>query len=139
MHYRQRLAGHRGCSVLLALISRLSSSMSEERLAPVLGSAAFEKQRLFGDQRYPNVVVTTKGTVLAVWGNDGVSVRRSEDGGKSWKSVISVAEAGYHGGGTTVDAKSGDILIFVEDRQPPAPRPPLLWRRTNPSWNQSVR
>ena len=36
-------------------------------------------------------------------------------------SAISVSKKGYHGGGTTVDTTSGDILIFVEDRQPPAP------------------
>ena len=30
-------------------------------------------------------------------------------------------KAGYHGGGTVVDANSGDMLVFVEDKQPPAP------------------
>ncbi len=86
-----------------------------------IGDPLFEKQRLFDDQRYPNVVVTNKGTVVAIWGNSGVTIRRSEDGGKSWGKPINIAEKGYNGGGAIVDTSSGDILIFVEDRQPPAP------------------
>ena len=107
--------------ILLTHVGWWSACHADDLLAPFLGEPTFEKQRLFDDQRYPNVVVTTKGTVLAVWGNDGVVVRRSVDGGKSWRGVITVTKAGYHGGGTTVDANSGDILVFVEDKQPPAP------------------
>ena len=102
--------------LLLSLVGK-----ADELLESFIDEARFEKQRLFSDQRYPNVVVTTKGTVLVVWGNDGVVVRRSEDGGEEWGQVITVAEAGYHGGGAVVDESSGDILVFVEDRQPPAP------------------
>jgi len=105
-----------------------------DSLASFLGKAVFEKQRLFDDQRYPNVVVTTRGTVMAVWGNDGVVVRRSEDGGKSWGSVITVAKSGYSGGGTTVDANSGDVLVFVEDRQPPAPLTVYRSRDEGKTW-----
>ena len=94
---------------------------AEEGVRPFIGDPLFEKQRLFNDQRYPNVVVTNKGTVIAVWGNSGVTIRRSEDGGKSWGKPITIAEKGYNGGGSIVDTGSGDILIFVEDRQPPAP------------------
>jgi len=107
--------------ILLTHVGWWSACHADDLFAPFLGEPTFEKQRLFDDQRYPNVVVTTKGTVLAVWGNDGVVVRRSVDGGKSWGGVITVTKAGYHGGGTTVDANSGDILVFVEDKQPPAP------------------
>jgi len=106
---------------LLLLVSLSANSIADEGLSPFLGDAVFEKQRLFNDQRYPNVVVTNKGTVIAVWGNSGVSVRRSEDGGKSWNESVVVSENGYNGGGTIVDTGSGDILVFVEDRQPPAP------------------
>ena len=95
--------------------------LAGESLSSFLGEARFEKRRVFDDQRYPNVVVTRKGTVLVVWGNDGVVVRRSEDGGKTWGDLIQVAAAGYHGGGTTVDSSSGDVFVFVEERQPPAP------------------
>ena len=108
-------------SIFLSLLGLSTSCLGNDPLAPFLSAPVFETQRLFKDQRYPNVVVTTQGTVLAVWGNDGVVVRRSEDGGKTWGSAISVSKKGYHGGGTTVDATSGDILVFVEDEQPPAP------------------
>ena len=107
--------------ILLSLLGLSTSCQGDDTHASFLSAPAFETQRLFKDQRYPNVVVTTKGTVLAVWGNDGVAVRRSEDGGKSWGLAIPVAKSGYHGGGTTVDTTSGDVLVFVEDRQPPAP------------------
>ncbi len=106
---------------LLLLVSLSVVSIADEWLSPFLGDPIFEKQRLFNDQRYPNVVVTRKGTVIAVWGNSGVVVRRSEDGGKLWDEPIKVSEAGYHGGGTIVDTGTGDVLVFVEDRQPPAP------------------
>ena len=108
-------------TTLYVLVGASSISAANAPLTPFIGEAAFEKQRLFDDQRYPNVVVTTKGTVLTIWGNDGVAVRRSEDGGKSWDLPITLAKAGYNGGGVTVDDNTGDILIFVETRQPPAP------------------
>ena len=108
-------------SIFLSLLGLSTSCLGNDPLAPFLSAPVFETQRLFEDQRYPNVVVTIQGTVLAVWGNDGVVVRRSEDGGKTWGSAISVSKKGYHGGGTTVDTTSGDILVFVEERQPPAP------------------
>jgi sialidase-1 len=119
------------CAVLLVGLTASITSIAREprpagaaipeSLGAFLGDPVLEKQRLFADQRYPNVVVTLTGAVLAVWGNDGVSVRRSEDGGKTWGQAIAVSEKGYHGGGTIVDETSGDVLIFVEDRQPPAP------------------
>ena len=121
-------------AVLLVLGGVSPVLCAGELLASFLGNAAFEKQRLFDDQRYPNVVVTTRGTVLAVWGNDGVVVRRSADGGKSWGSVITVAKKGYSGGGTTVDANSGDVLVFVEDRQPPAPLTVYRSRDDGKTW-----
>ena len=107
-------------------------------LEAFLGKPVFEKQRLFDDQRYPNVVVTTRGTVLSVWGNDGVVVRRSEDGGRTWGGVITVSEKGYHGGGTTVDENSGDLLVFVEDRQPPAPLTVYRSRDDGRTWQTQV-
>ncbi len=106
---------------LLTLMLLTIPAHADERLKPFLGTPAFDKQRLFDDQRYPNVVVSREGTVLAVWGNSGVVVRRSEDGGQTWGAPITIAEKGYHGGGTIADPNTGDILVFVEDRQPPAP------------------
>ena len=108
---------------------------AEEGVRPFIGDPLFEKQRLFNDQRYPNVVVTNKGTVIAVWGNSGVTIRRSEDGGKSWGKPITIAEKGYNGGGSIVDTGSGDILIFVEDRQPPAPLTVYRSKDDGKTWN----
>jgi sialidase-1 len=93
----------------------------EAKLDPFLGPARMEMQQVFTKERFPNVVVTVKGTVLATWGQSGVIARRSEDGGKTWGDVITIAKPGFQGGGTTVDESTGDILAFVEERHPPAP------------------
>ncbi len=58
-------------------------------------------QQVFEGERFPNVVVTTDGTVLATWGRTRYVVRRSEDGGVSWGPEITVSDgiAGWgHGG-----------------------------------------
>ena len=93
----------------------------EGKLAPFLGKPHKEMQQLFPNERFPNIVVTTEGTVLAALGSSGVRVRRSEDGGQTWGEVITIAEPGFPGGGITVDESCGDILAFVEDKHPPAP------------------
>lgn len=85
------------------------------------GEPRFEIQQVFSGGRFPNVAVATDGSVLAVFGKDGVSLRRSEDGGKNWGELISIANPGFMGGGVTVDEGTGDILAFVEERHPPAP------------------
>ena len=77
-------------------------------------------EQIFEGDKFPNVIVTTSGTILLVWGQRSVKVRRSEDGGASWSEPIVVAE-GIHGGGATVDEVTGAILVFVEDEHPPAP------------------
>lgn len=125
-------------TALLVLTGVSVAARAADDLEAFLGKPVFEKQRLFDDQRYPNVVVTTRGTVLSVWGNDGVVVRRSEDGGRTWGGVITVSEKGYHGGGTTVDENSGDLLVFVEDRQPPAPLTVYRSRDDGRTWQTQV-
>ena len=52
----------------LVLCGVASLSFAEDQIDSFLGGESFERQRLFDDQRYPNVVVTTRGTVLSVWG-----------------------------------------------------------------------
>ena len=121
-------------TALLVVTGLSVASRADDGLEAFLGKPVFEKQRLFDDQRYPNIVVTTRGTVVAVWGNDGVVVRRSEDGGRTWGGAITVSEKGYHGGGTTVDENSGDLLVFVEDRQPPAPLTVYRSRDDGKTW-----
>ncbi len=94
---------------------------AEVALERWLGEAALEIQPVFSDERFPNVVVATDGTVLATWGRSSYRVRRSQDGGATWGPEITVAEPGFHGGGVVVDEGSGDILVFVEAGHPPAP------------------
>ncbi len=99
------------------------------------GEEIFEVQEVFFNERFPNVVVTTAGTVLATWGNDNYRVRRSTDGGAGWGPEITVAKPGFQGGGSTVDENTGDILLFVEESHPVAPL--TLFRSTDDgrSWS----
>ena len=93
----------------------------EGKLAPFLGDTELQIQTVFRSGRFPNVVVTTKGTVLLTWGKTHIHAKRSEDGGVTWGDDITIATAGIHGGGTIVDETNGDILAFVEEKHPPAP------------------
>lgn len=102
----------------LALPAALLASPMEGPLTPFLGEPVLESQQLFPNERFPNVVVSKEGVVIAAW--NPVQVRRSEDGGKTWGPAIPVGK-GLMGGGFTVDEVSGDILGFVEDKHPPAP------------------
>ena len=72
-------------------------------LQPFLGQPRLETQQLFASERFPNMVVTLDGAVLATWGSRSVRARRSEDGGATWGSEINIADPGFHGGGTTVE------------------------------------
>lgn len=92
----------------------------EGTITPFLKEAALTIQPVFEGERFPNIVVTNAGTVLATWGNKQVRARRSEDGGETWGPEIVIASPGFQGGGTTVDETSGDILAFVEEKHPPA-------------------
>lgn len=103
-------------------------------LGAFLGEPQLEMQQVFSGQRFPNVVVTMKGTVLTTWGSGHVLARRSEDGGKTWGPAITIAKAGIQGGGTTVDETTGDILAFVEDRHPPAPLTVYRSRDDGKTW-----
>lgn len=107
-------------SVFCATI--LSGAAAEEgELKPFLGTPAMEMNQVFKNERFPNVVVSMKGTVIATWGQSVVRARRSTDGGQSWGPEITIADPGFHGGGTLVNESNGDILAFVEAHHPPAP------------------
>jgi sialidase-1 len=86
-----------------------------------LGEPDLQIAPLFQRGRFPNVVVTMRGTVLATWADSGVVARRSEDGGGTWGEPLTIAKDGFQGGGVTVDENTGDILAFVEEKHPPAP------------------
>jgi len=88
----------------------------EGALKPFLGEPKLEVQQVFDNDRFPNVVVATDGSVLAFWG--GVKVRRSEDGGATWGPEVPVGK-GHMGGGVTVNERNGDIFAFVGEHHPP--------------------
>ena len=85
-----------------------------------LDEAEISIQQVFESERFPNAVVTPKGTVVLSWGSSNIRVRRSENGGLTFGSPIAVGESGIQGGGMLVDATSGAILQFIEDHHPPA-------------------
>ncbi len=93
----------------------------EKELVSFLGEPRFEMQKIFDGERFPNVVVTKAGTVVASWGRNTYRVRRSEDGGKTWGEAITVADPGFHGGGLMVDASTGDLFAFIQEEHPPSP------------------
>ena len=110
-------------SLTLCLLGSLAAGAAaqqppESDLRDWLGDSQMETQLLFDDQRFPNVVVATDGSVLATWGSEQMKVRRSEDGGKSWGPEIDVAR-GLHGGGVTVDENSGHVWLFTHPEHPP--------------------
>lgn len=95
-------------------------SHHERPIDAALKPAAFEMKQVFETQRLPNIVVTTKGTLIVATGWDQVLVRRSEDAGETWGDVLKIRD-GMFSGGLTVDDISGDILLFTEEKHPPAP------------------
>ncbi|MCA9206088.1 MAG: exo-alpha-sialidase, partial [Planctomycetales bacterium] len=111
-----------------------NSFPAEGKLDAFLGEPRLDIQTLFKDERFPNIVVARDGSVLATWGNQQVRARRSEDGGKSWGEVITVATPGFQGGGLTVDETTGDILAFVEAHHPPAPMTVYRSRDHGATW-----
>ena len=58
---------------------------------------------LFKGERFPNVVVSKKGTVIATMGRENFVVKRSEAGGITWSDAILVHQPGFHGGGVISD------------------------------------
>jgi len=107
--------------ICLATLATAADRPQEGPLNAFLGEPGLQLQQVFKNERFPNIVVTLKGTVLATWGTSGVRARRSADAGQTWGPEISIAKPGFQCGGLTVDETSGDILAFVEERHPPAP------------------
>ncbi len=106
----------------------------EGDLQAFLGEPQLETVQVFEVGRFPNVAVTLNGTMLATFGARQVRVKRSEDGGKTWGEEIAIGK-GIHGGGTTVDESTGDILTFVEDQHPPAPLTVYRSQDDGKTWN----
>lgn len=106
--------------VLLANFAHSQETRLEGPLDPFMSKDELTIQPVFQGERFPNIVVSTKGTLIATWGSEVIRARRSEDGGATWGDEITIAESGIHGGGTTVDEVSGDLLAFVEAGHPPS-------------------
>ena len=70
----------------------IAENKFEGALKPFMGKPEFEIQQVFKGGRFPNLAVATDGTVLAIFGKDGVSLKRSEDGGKTWGERLLVDE-----------------------------------------------
>lgn len=124
---------------MLALLFLTGSIYAQDQsiegpLKPFLSDASLQIVKVFDGERMPNIVVTTKGTVVVTFGTGSVVARRSEDGGKTWGDVITIAKPGFQGGGTTVDENTGDLLAFVEDRHPPAPLTVYRSKDDGKSW-----
>lgn len=114
-------------TALLLILSSMTTALSaagspvEGKLDAFFGEPEMHIQPVFQGGRFPNIVVTVNGTILATWGRPHIRAKRSEDGGRTWGDDITIAGSGIHGGGTTVDETKGDILAFVEEKHPPAP------------------
>jgi hypothetical protein len=91
-----------------------------------LGEPRMEVQTLFETIRHPNIVVTLKGTVLATLGDKKLLARRSEDGGKTWKTSKPFAERGT---GEAAIAELSDGRLYYNSRSHwNAEKPPLRRR-----------
>ena len=103
-----------------ARVVPVTAAGGDGKLDSFLGEPLLEMQPLFDEGRFPNVVVTPTGVVLASWGSSLVSVRRSLDGGQTWEQSRTVVEAGIQGGGMLADRQSGAVWLFAEEEHPPA-------------------
>ena len=103
-------------------VGDLTAKPTEAPLAPFLSEPRFQIAQLFsggvegkrGGGRLPNIVTAMDGSFVATygatggqgdWWKKGLVVRRSEDGGKTWAELTTIANPGWQGGGVTVDEK----------------------------------
>jgi sialidase-1 len=108
----------------------------EAGIEPFLGEPKLHITDVYKDERFPNIVVTLDGTLLATWGAKHIRVKRSEDGGKTWGEAISVVKDHIHGGGTTVDEATGDILVFTDKGHPPSEAAMFRSKDDGKTWQQ---
>ena len=119
--------------LLVILLPQLVICQNQWMLKSISEEPIFETKQLFFEERMPNVVVATDGSIIASFGKTKFMVKRSEDGGKSWGPKINIAD-GIHGGGLTVDEKSGDIIAFIEEEHPPSELKTFRSKDNGKSW-----
>ena len=49
---------------------------TEGKLAPFVGKKEFDLKPLFKNERFPNIVVSMNGTLIATWGTSSVRAKR---------------------------------------------------------------
>ena len=74
--------------VCLTPSGKLSAAEIEGPLKPHLDKPHLDIQQVFKGERFGNIVVSIKGTIIATWGTSHVRACRSEDGGKTWEQVL---------------------------------------------------
>jgi sialidase-1 len=121
--------------LLLVLVSLSFSSPPNSEIYQALEKAPlFEKQMLFEGERFPNVIVSTDGTVVSTWGQKNCVSRRSIDGGDTWQPIVKI-DQGINGGGLMVNENNGQLITFVEKGEhPPAPILPYFSSDQGQSW-----
>ncbi len=96
---------------LFVVLSLTSCGANETNPFLQSDEPVFERQVLFDGERFPNITVTTKGTVIAVWGGisehygtGSLQVRRSSNGGETWADTQVIKDpVHWYGGGVVVD------------------------------------
>ncbi len=91
------------CGLGIAAPPAWGQTSADAGLTPVL-----QVQDLFESVRIPNIVVATRGTVLAFAGS-GKLLRRSTDAGRTWTPVQTVGPDAA--GSAIVDENTGDVLV----------------------------
>ena len=66
----------------------------EGEIKPHLSDSKLDLQQIFAGERFPNIVVTPKGTIIATWGTSSLKSRRSTDGGKTWSDIVEIQKPG---------------------------------------------
>ncbi len=118
------------------LILNLTASCSSTKMVNewLNNDPKFEVQKLFNDDRFPNVVITKNGSILAICGRNKVVSKKSEDGGKTWGPEVLIAESGIHSGGATVDDQTGNIFVFLEEDGVPSPIGIYVSKNNGDTW-----
>ena len=122
--------------VFIFILSLFSCKTNSDLNTWLKNESYFDSQILFSNERFPNLVVSNKGTLIATWGSSKVIAKRSTNGGKSWGDEIIIAEPGFQGGGTLVDEVTGNIFVFVEEGHPISPIQIYISSDDGQSWKK---